>query len=53
MRDPLEKLEAHNVETVKGLTFTGRQVAWSVCGEWCVVVGSSGVIAVLHRWEKK
>lgn len=49
MRDPLEKLEAHTVETVKGLTFTGRQVAWSTGGEWCVVVGSSGVIAILHR----
>jgi polycomb protein EED len=29
----------------------GRQVAWSRGGEWCVVVGSVGTMAVFERWE--
>jgi len=53
MGDPLKELEAHQVETVKGLGFMGRQIAWSSDGQWCVVVGSAGVIAILHRWEKE
>jgi polycomb protein EED len=50
--DSLHYIEAHKEETIKGYTFTGRQVAWSADGEWCVVVGSSGVIGVLQRWGK-
>ncbi len=53
MGDPLAELEAHQVETVKGLGFMGRQVAWSSDGQWCVVVGSAGVIGLLQRWEKE
>ncbi|PMD47551.1 WD40 repeat-like protein [Hyaloscypha variabilis F] len=53
MGDPLKELEAHQMETVKGLGFMGRQVAWSNDGQWCVVVGSAGVIGILQRWEKK
>jgi polycomb protein EED len=53
MGDPLKELEAHQVETVKGLGFMGRQIGWSSDGQWCVVVGSAGVIALLHRWEKE
>jgi polycomb protein EED len=53
MGDPLKELDAHQVETVKGLGFMGRQTAWSSDGQWCVVVGSAGVIAILHRWEKE
>lgn len=49
MGQPLLELEAHGTEVVKALAFTGRQVAWSVDGEWCVVVGSSGVVGVLQR----
>jgi polycomb protein EED len=52
MGDPLTELEAHQMETVKGLGFMGRQVAWSSDGQWCVVVGSAGVIGILQRWEK-
>ncbi|KAF8859079.1 WD40 repeat-like protein [Acephala macrosclerotiorum] len=51
MGDPLRDIGAHGTEVVKGLNFTGRQVAWSVDGRWCVVVGSSGVVACLQRWR--
>lgn len=38
----IPKLSAH---------VTGRQVAWSVGGEWCVAVWSPNVISVFQRWE--
>jgi polycomb protein EED len=50
--DPFEDLAAHKEEVVKGLGFVGRQIAWSRGGEWCVVVGSAGVIGVFERWRK-
>jgi polycomb protein EED len=53
MGEPLMEVEAHQMETVKGLGFMGRQVAWSSDGQWCVVVGSAGVIGILQRWEKE
>ncbi|KAH6673785.1 WD domain-containing protein [Halenospora varia] len=52
MGDSIEVLEPHKEEMVKGLGFTGRQLAWSADGMWCVVVGSAGVFAVLQRWGK-
>ena len=52
MSDPLENLLPHREEVVRGLNFLGRQVAWSVGGEWCVIVGSASVIAVFQRWAK-
>ena len=52
MGDPLTNIAPHKEEVVKGLAFLGRQVAWSANGEWCVVVGSSGVIALFQRWGK-
>jgi polycomb protein EED len=52
MGDALEPLEAHHTEVVKLLGFTGRQVAWSGDGEWCVVVGSAGVVALLQRGRR-
>ncbi|KAE8447750.1 hypothetical protein EG329_010144 [Mollisiaceae sp. DMI_Dod_QoI] len=51
MGDPLREISAHGTEVVKGLSFTGRQAAWSADGRWCVVVGSSGVVACLQRWR--
>lgn len=48
--DAWTDLAPHKEEVVKGLDFTGRQVAWSTGGEWCVVVGSAGVLAVFERW---
>jgi polycomb protein EED len=50
MGDPLRALEAHRHENVPRVLFTGRQVAWSMDGEWCVVTGSEGVVAVFGRW---
>ncbi|KAH7384823.1 WD40-repeat-containing domain protein [Cadophora sp. MPI-SDFR-AT-0126] len=50
--DPMTEMEPHHTEMVKGLKFTGRQVAWSNDGEWCVVAGSSGSIGVLGRWGR-
>ena len=52
LSDPMTELEPHHTEMVKGLKFTGRQIAWSNDGEWCVVVGSSGSIGVLGRWGR-
>lgn len=46
MRDAFKGIEAHREEMVKGIAFTGRQVAWSADGEWCVVCGSGGVVVV-------
>jgi polycomb protein EED len=54
--DPFVPVEAHKVESL-GLRYnvTGRHVAWSVCGKWCVVVGDANrngpsVVGVLQRW---
>jgi polycomb protein EED len=51
--DPLYDLMPHKEEVVKGVSFCGRQVAWSTDGAWCVVVGSMGVWAVFQRWGNK
>jgi polycomb protein EED len=48
--DAWTDLAPHKEEVVRGLDFTGRQVAWSTGGEWCVVVGSAGVVAIFERW---
>lgn len=53
MTDPWRKLPSHKVAVVAGLEFTGRQLAFSTGGEWCVVVGSAGVLAVFERWRGK
>jgi polycomb protein EED len=42
----------HREEAVKTLDFVGRQIAWSNGGEWCVVVGSEGAMAIFERWAK-
>lgn len=52
MGDPWVNVEAHKEEVVKGLDFTGRYIAWSRDGQWCVVVGSAGVFALLQRWAR-
>ncbi|ESZ91798.1 hypothetical protein SBOR_7814 [Sclerotinia borealis F-4128] len=45
-----QRVKAHKEEVVRGWRFLGRGVAWSVGGEWCVVVGGEGVVGVLGRW---
>ncbi len=52
MDNPLEMLQAHKIEVVQGNRYMiGRQVAWSMSGEWCVVVGSPNVIALFKRYR--
>lgn len=58
MTSPQRPLLAHQQLKIpeiggKGVRFFGRQVAWSPGGEWCVVVGHPGVVAVLERWGGK
>lgn len=53
MDSPLVNIDAHKEEIIKGFTFTGRYITWSRDGQWCVVVGSTGVFAVLQRWAPR
>jgi polycomb protein EED len=50
--DPHGDIIAHKDEVVKGFEFVGRYIAWSNGGEWCVVVGSAGMIGIFERWQK-
>ena len=50
--NPWKSLQAHKVENIPRVTTVGRAVAWSDDGEFCVVVGSSGIISVLERWGR-
>lgn len=52
IEDMQRPLKAHREEGIRNFAFVGRRVAWSRGGEWCVVVGSLGVMAVFERWEK-
>lgn len=47
--DPFRLLSSHAETTVPRVSFAARQVAWSVGGEWAVVVGDQGMIALLAR----
>lgn len=49
IRDPFRPLLAHSEMTIPKVTFAARQVAWSVGGEWMVVVGDQGMIAIFGR----
>jgi polycomb protein EED len=49
-REETRGLEPHKTETILRYSITGRQVAWSPGGEWCVVVGSPNVVSVFQRW---
>jgi polycomb protein EED len=53
MQDAHEPLMAHKEDVIKHARTCGRQVAWSTGGEWFVVVGSGGVIAIFERWGGK
>ncbi|KAF2094312.1 WD40 repeat-like protein [Rhizodiscina lignyota] len=48
--DPFRELQAHKFQVVPKVTFCVRQVAWSPGGEWCVVCGDNGMVAVFSRW---
>ncbi|MCJ1297490.1 hypothetical protein MMC08_000277 [Hypocenomyce scalaris] len=49
VEDPFKKLQPHHMVVVPKVFFASRQAAWSVGGEWMVVVGDQGMIAVFHR----
>ncbi|KAI9824096.1 MAG: hypothetical protein M1832_002165 [Thelocarpon impressellum] len=50
--DPAGELLAHATATIPNIWFCARQAAWSVGGDWLVVVGDHRVIAVFGRWDK-
>ena len=47
--DPFRKLLPHRTQVVPRVTFAARQIAWSVGGDWMVVCGDQGMIAVFGR----
>ncbi|MCJ1415906.1 hypothetical protein MMC32_002241 [Xylographa parallela] len=47
--DPFRTLIPHRTHVVPRVTFASRQIAWSVGGEWMVVVGDQGMIALFTR----
>ena len=47
--DPFVALQPHKTHVVPKVNFAARQAAWSVGGEWCVVVGDQGMIVVMGR----
>ncbi|MCJ1356341.1 MAG: hypothetical protein MMC33_006336 [Icmadophila ericetorum] len=47
--DPLKGLLPHKTQVVPKVTFAARQAAWSVGGEWLVVVGDQGMMALFAR----
>lgn len=47
--DPFRALSAHGSTVVPKINFAGRQVAWSVGGEWMVLVGDEGMIVLFSR----
>ena len=49
LEDPFRKLSSHAESTVPRVSFAARQVAWSVGGEWMVVVGDQGMVALFAR----
>ncbi|CAJ2512177.1 Uu.00g051920.m01.CDS01 [Anthostomella pinea] len=48
-----EPIKAHAQSNITIKDFVGRQVAWSVGGDWCVVVGSKNLAIILQRWYKR
>ncbi|KAI9870263.1 MAG: hypothetical protein M1830_004463, partial [Pleopsidium flavum] len=49
VEDPFKELKPHKELTVPKIEFAARGAAWSVGGEWLLVVGDQGMIAVFHR----
>ena len=49
LEDPFRKLISHAEVTVPRVSFAARQVAWSTGGEWMVVVGDQGMVALFAR----
>ena len=47
--NPFSKIHPHRTQVVPKVTFAARQCAWSVGGEWMVVVGDQGMLAIFSR----
>ena len=56
LHDPFEGIKPHATSKIIGLptagAFTGRGIAWSADGRWCVVVGESGDEALATIFER-
>ncbi|KAF3767864.1 WD40 repeat-like protein, partial [Cryphonectria parasitica EP155] len=50
--NPNKLIKPHRQELLQGPPFVGRQVAWSLDGCWCVVVGSRNHAVIFQRWAK-
>ena len=48
-----DAIKAHATSKLTIKDFVGRQVAWNISGEWCVVVGSKTHGIILQRWDKR
>ena len=49
VEDPFKAIKPHKSLTVPKIEFAARRAAWSVGGEWLLVVGDQGMIAAFHR----
>lgn len=49
VEDPFKAIKPHKSLTVPKIEFAARGAAWSVGGEWLLVVGDQGMIATFHR----
>jgi polycomb protein EED len=49
VEDPFKAIKPHKSLTVPRIEFAARRAAWSVGGEWLLVVGDQGMIATFHR----
>lgn len=49
--DPFRPLPAHKLIELPNYNTLFRHFSWSRDGQWCVGVGSHGVISILQRWK--
>ena len=47
--DPFKSLLPHRTHVVPKVTFAARHIAWSVGGEWMIIAGDQGMMAVFTR----
>lgn len=45
---PFEEQPPHKIVNHPSPKFVGLQTGWSTCGEWCIVVGGFGEMAILR-----
>jgi polycomb protein EED len=47
LNSPLKMLEAHRKVILHMFNFNCQQMAWSVCGQWCVVAAAPNAVVIL------